>query len=123
MTLDVISGDRRLEKRYEFQSPIRFHYAEGPVMLEGWGRTLDFSREAIRFESDTPPPVGAHLEAEIAWPFLLQGVCHLELIVRGQVLSVSGRGVILTICSHEFRTCGERSFTVEGTALGESRVA
>jgi len=50
------------------------------------------------------------MEARIAWPFLLQNVCRLQLVVRGPVIRVGPRGTIMEIGSYEFQTCGERSF-------------
>ena len=124
MSLDLIPGDRRLERRYSFESPLRFRYTSGSGEAhEGWGQTEDLSREAIRFRSETLPPVGANLEATIAWPFLLQGICRLELIVRGPVCRVTDRGAILQIRSYEFRTCGDRSFVEAPYSLGMFRVA
>lgn len=124
MSLDLIPGDRRLERRYAFESPLQFRYTgESGEAHEGSGRAADLSREAIRFQSETLPPMGVHLEARIAWPFLLQGVCRLELVVRGSVRNVTDRGAVLSIQSYEFRTCGERSFVEAPYSLGEFRVA
>jgi hypothetical protein len=124
MSLDLIPGDRRLERRYSFESPLKFSYTHNSGnALEGWGQTEDLGRTAIRFRSETLPPVGTNVEATIAWPFLLQGVCRLELIVRGPVCQVSDRGVVMQIRSHEFRTCGERSFVETAASPGMFRVA
>jgi hypothetical protein len=124
MSLDLIPGDRRSERRYEFASPLQFRYTgESGEAKEGWGQTTDLSREAIRFQSETLPPVGVQLEARIAWPFLLQGVCKLELVVLGSIRKVTDRGAVLSIQRYEFRTCGDRSFVEAQYPLGEFRVA
>jgi hypothetical protein len=63
------------------------------------------------------------MEARIAWPFLLQNVCGLQLVVRGPVIRVGPRGTIMEIGSYEFQTCGERSFAEPPAPLTGWRVA
>ena len=63
------------------------------------------------------------MEARIAWPFLLQNVCKLELVVRGPVIRVGARGTIMEIGSYEFQTCGERSFAEPPASTTGWRVA
>ena len=107
---DIIHGDRRSEKRYPYELELRFTYTLNNVEQFGSGHTLDLSRAAVRFAAENPPPDGADVELRISWPFLLQNVCPLELIVRGTTMSTSARGTILMMNDYEFRTCGERSF-------------
>src|ERR1035441_6833790 len=111
MTVEVIHGDRRLNRRYDVELQLHFHYttAEGALRL-GSGVTSELSRGGILFLTDDPPPAGTEVEAHIAWPFLLQETCPLELVVRGQVCGASERGTVLRFRNYEFRTCGERSF-------------
>lgn len=107
---DIIHGDRRTERRYEYELELRFSYRQGGSVQYGSGCTLDLSRGAVRFLTENPPPKGTDVELRIAWPYLLQNVCPLELVVRGSVLGNTARGTVLEISDHEFRTCGERSF-------------
>ena len=53
----------------------------------------------------------------IAWPFLLQNVCALELVLRGPA-TTGDRGTILTVRNYEFRTCGPRSFDQANNEAG-----
>ncbi|MGA3095462.1 MAG: PilZ domain-containing protein [Bryobacteraceae bacterium] len=111
MSNEVLHGDRRVDRRYELELPIRFEYTGARDELHvGSGLTVDLSRGGVRIDTPVPPPLQANVQAWIAWPFLLQGVCPLELFVRAQVIGYSERGTVLRICSYEFRTCGERSF-------------
>lgn len=110
---DLIRGDRRVERRYECELPLRFSSQGSESALAGSGRTVDFGRKGIRFYSDDPPPRGATVELCIEWPFLLQDVCPLELMVWGRVLRCDAQGVVVRINRYEFRTCGERSFAPE----------
>jgi len=124
MSLDLISGDRRRHRRYIFELPLRFRWVNrAAVASEGHGETVDLSHGGILFRSESPPPIGSTIEARITWPFLLQGVCRLELVVHGSISQVSNRGIVLALRTYEFQTFGERSF-VEGPALlGEVHVA
>ena len=124
MSLEVLHGDHRVDRRYAFELPIRFEYVDGKSgPLVGNGMTIDLSRGGIRFDTHDPPPLKTNLQAWIAWPFLLQGVCPLELFVRGQVIGSTARGVVLRTRSYEFRTCGERSFLERPEPGTFSRVA
>jgi hypothetical protein len=107
---EIIHGDRRLERRYQYEMELRFSYHQGGAMQFGSGHTLDLSRGAVRFASENPPPNGADVELRIAWPYLLQNVCPLELVVRGTTVTTKGRGTVLKMDDYEFRTCGQRSF-------------
>jgi len=111
MSVDVISGDRRSNQRYQCAMNLRFERTKPTGEVEiGHGVTGDLSRDALRFSADEPVEVGAELVTHLDWPFLLQNICRLELVLKGSVQSVTRRGAILKIRSYEFRTCGERSF-------------
>jgi PilZ domain len=107
---DIIHGDRREDKRYEVEIPLRFSYMVKGVAYLGSGRVADLSRGGVRFHSECPPPDGCEVELRLEWPFLLQNVCPLELVIRGEVLKTSPRGTVLRMHHYEFRTCGTRSF-------------
>lgn len=117
---DIIHGDRRGDRRYQYEMELRFSYKLGGVAHYGSGQTVDLSRCAIRFVSDNPPPEGVEVELRIAWPYLLQNVCPLELVVRGTAKTNSERGTVLAMDRYEFRTCGERSFVSAATGTGGS---
>ncbi|HJT87344.1 MAG TPA: PilZ domain-containing protein [Bryobacteraceae bacterium] len=120
MTLDIISGDRRRYRRFACQMDLRFEQ-DGRCL--GEGVTADLSRRALCFRTEPAPRPGTALVVRLAWPFLLQGVCPLELVLKGKVATVAARGTILTIRSYEFRTCGERSFAEPPSTSGNARVA
>jgi hypothetical protein len=121
---DVIHGDRRSERRYAYELALQFSYTVDGVGSFGSGYTVDLSRAAVCFVADNPPPRSATVELRISWPFLLQNVCPLELVVSGAVLSTGERGTILAIRHYEFRTCGQRSFVSAATgATGSSILA
>ena len=108
----LIQGDRRNDRRYAHELELRFSYEKAGIAYVGFGRTLDISRGGVRFETDCPPPNGVRVELRISWPFLLQNVCPLELAVRGLILNTDARGTVLQVREYEFRTCGDRSFSL-----------
>ncbi|SRR5580692_3012044 len=119
---DIIHGDRRGDRRYAHEMELQFSYTLSGATYFGSGLTADLSRTAVRFVTDDPPPRGADVELRISWPFLLQNVCPLELVVRGTTTTTSERGTILELNHYEFRTCGQRSFVSAVTSAGGSSV-
>ena len=83
---ELIHGDRREDNRYQYEMELRFTYRLRGTTCFGTGRTEDLSRTAVRFTTETPPPDGALVQLRIAWPFLLQNVCPLELVVSGEAI-------------------------------------
>jgi hypothetical protein len=108
--VELIHGDRRANRRYGFELPLRFWCQIGEAECTGSGRTVDLSRKGIRFVSDNPPPNATNVELRIQWPFLLQEVCPLELRVWGRVLRSDDQGTVVRMGRYEFHTCGARSF-------------
>lgn len=109
-TVDVISGDRRVDKRYAHEMPLRYAYEQDGAECVGSGYTRDLGRKGICFISEDPLPLNAELQLRIDWPFLLQNVCPLELRVSGRVLRSDDRGTVVRMSKYEFHTCGARSF-------------
>ena len=124
MSVEIIHGDRRVNRRYDVELDLRFHYTtEEGALRSGCGVAIELSRGGILFLTDDPPAAGTDVEAHIAWPFLLQDTCLLELVVRGSISSVGDRGTVMRLRSYEFRTCGERSFFETAQHSGTWRVA
>jgi hypothetical protein len=44
----------------------------------------------------------------LSWPFLLEGVCPLKLVMKGRIVRSDLRGVAIQSSYHEFRTAGSR---------------
>ena len=124
MSVEIIHGDRRVNRRYDVELELRFHYTdEAGTLRMGCGVATELSRGGILFLTDDPPPAGAEVEAHIAWPFLLQDTCPLELVVCGSISRTGDRGTVLRLRSYEFRTCGDRSFFETARHSGAWRVA
>jgi hypothetical protein len=101
---------------------LEFSYTLAGATHFGSGLTVDLSRGGVRFRADDPPPEGVEVELRIAWPYLLQNVCPLELVVRGAVTGTCERGTVLAMDRYEFRTCGERSFVSAATGAAASSI-
>ena len=111
--------DLRKKERYGLSMELCYSYRRYGLTWFGKGRTTDLSDEAVRFENDGKLPKGVEVELRIAWPFRLQSVCPLELVVRGPVVRSGADGAVLKMKSYEFRTCGERSFD-QAASLGHA---
>jgi len=107
---ELIAGDRRSDRRYHFEMEMRFFYEDGGIPCEGSGRTEDLSSGGVLFLTDCPPPNGTEVELRIAWPFLLQNVCPVQLYVWGKVVRSGTDRAAVRMAKYEFRTCGSRSF-------------
>lgn len=103
---------RSSEQRQHLWYPIRLEVEyrllnARPVVRAGFGRTRNISRCGVLFETnDTLPPPSAEVEVLIQWPFLLDGVCPLRLVIRGHVVRTDGKTVAVRIKRHVFRTRG-----------------
>jgi len=108
---ELIGGERRSCQRFEIALNVRFSYtSRGKEVHYGQGVTAELSRRGVLFRSDCVPPEGAEITLRLEWPFLLQNVCELEVVMKGRVLRTTPRGTVVVTHGHEFRTCGERSF-------------
>ena len=106
---EVVRGERRSDRRYQVDLELRYLLPGNGPGQGGWGKALNMSKGGILFEADSVLPVGGQAELVIAWPFRLQQVCSLELIVVGQI-SRSGKRMVLETASYQLRTSGARSF-------------
>ena len=88
----------------------RFAYEHGGMAVCSTARVYELNAQFLEFESENPPPRGAKVEMYIDWPFLLQNVCPLELVVQGTVARRDSMGAEVRIDDYEFRTCGRFSF-------------
>ncbi len=100
------SSEQRQHLRYPIRLEIEYRLVKGgPVVPAGFGRTRNISRHGVLFETnDTLPPPTAEVEVLIQWPFLLDGVCPLRLVIRGRVVRIEAKAVVVRIQRHEFRT-------------------
>jgi hypothetical protein len=108
--LETHRADQRLHQRYPIILKVEYKLLKkGRVELVGSGRTMNISSGGIFFEAGDPLPLNRRVELAMDWPFLLEGVCPLKLVMRGRVVRTDGQGIAVRIARHEFRTAGVRS--------------
>lgn len=102
--------DQRLSRRYAITLEIEYKLLrKGRVEQLGLGKTLNVSSGGVLFQATESLPPGSAVEVLLHWPFLLEGVCPLKLVIQGAVVRCDGKGVAVRIKHHEFRTAGARS--------------
>jgi len=108
--LESHRADQRLNRRYPIALEIEYKLLrKGRVERLGLGRTLNVSSGGVLFEANEPLPAGSSIELLMYWPFLLEGVCPLKLVIHGSVVRSDGKRVAVQTKHHEFRTAGARS--------------
>jgi len=94
----------------------------GRVEQTGTGRTLNISSGGVLFETNDRLPQRGLVEVAMQWPYLLQGVCGLKLIMRGRIVRSGGdqRETAVRAEFREFRTAGIRRAKQNDTDLAIS---
>ena len=103
--------DLRKLQRHPLVLELSFSYQSEGVTYIGTGRTRNLGGETISFETDQEFRKKGDVELRILWPFRLQGVCQLELVIKGVVVRTDSNLVVLRMGSCEFKTLGDRSFS------------
>lgn len=112
LQLETRRADQRLHQRYPIELKIEYKLlTRGRVESFGSGRTTNISSGGIFFESDDPLPTRGRVELAMDWPFLLEGVCALKLVMRGRIVRSDIKGIAVQIMRHEFRTAGVPSLS------------
>jgi len=102
--------DQRSNRRYPIVLEIEYKLLrKGRVERLGLGKTLNVSSGGVLFEANESLPAGSSIELLMQWPFLLEGVCPLKLVIHGSVVRSDNKGVAVRTKQHEFRTAGARS--------------
>jgi len=102
--------DQRLNRRYPITLEIEYKLLrKGRVERLGLGRTLNVSSGGVLFEANESLPAGSSIEILMQWPFLLEGVCPLKLVIHGSVVRSDSKRIAVRTKHHEFRTAGARS--------------
>lgn len=107
LMLNAQRGDRYGEPA---EMELRFSWQRRGVTYFGTGHALQLTNTAVLIESDQELPMRGEIELRVNWPFLLNGVCPLELVIQGQMGTPEGTLNLISIRSYEFKTCGCHSF-------------
>lgn len=103
--------DQRARGRYPIALELQYKVLRGGrVEQTGTGRTLNISSGGVLFETQDRLPRRGRIELAMQWPFLLQGICGLKLIMRGQIVRSAGDSKLTALRAdfREFRTAGVR---------------
>jgi hypothetical protein len=109
---ETISGDQRLNGRYPITLELQYKLLhKGRVEHLGVGRTLNISSGGVLFEADGLLPPTGPIELALSWPFLLEGICNLKLVMRGRIVrcDTGSRAIAVKAEYHEFHTAGVRA--------------
>jgi len=106
---DTFRVDQRLQRRYPIPFDLEYKLlTKGRVGHSGFGKVLNISSRGVFFDTDDLLPVGDPIELRISWPFLLDGICQLILILRGRIIRSDGNGIAIMTVTFEFRTTAAR---------------
>jgi hypothetical protein len=105
-----VLSEQRSHERYPIELEVEYRLlAKGRSRQIGSGKTRNISSGGVLFESLGSCPATGSIEVLLNWPFLLEGVCPLKLVMKGRIVRSDFRGVAIQSNSHEFRTAGSRT--------------
>ncbi len=111
--------EQRARGRYPISLELQYKLLRGSrVAQAGTGRTLNISSGGVLFETEDRLPGRGLVELAMQWPFLLEGVCGLKLVMRGHIVRSAGSPAVTAIRAEfrEFRTTGARRPRAAATA-------
>lgn len=102
--------NRLSARRQPVEMDLRFSYRRDGATYVGTGLARELTNSEVRIESEQELPFSGDIQLQIKWPFLLQSVCPLELVIEGSIENCDGEQSLVLIRHYEFRTCGGHSF-------------
>jgi PilZ domain len=109
----AVPSDQRHTGRYPITLELQYKLLnKGRVEHLGMGRTLNISSGGVLFEAaDGIPLATGPIELALSWPFLLEGICNLKLVMRGRIVrcDAASKAIAVKTEYHEFHTAGVRS--------------
>jgi hypothetical protein len=101
--MELILGDRRADRRYDIELPMRYRLLRGSrVLFEGQATTATLSRSGFAFRSGRFLPSGLMIEAYIDWPVILRGCEAVTLRINGRIVRSDGDLAVVRNTWHEF---------------------
>lgn len=101
-------AENRSHQRYPIKLDAEYRVVKKGHVEHGFGRTLNISSGGVFVETKNALPASGPIELLLNWPFLLEGVCPLKLVMRGRIVRTDAKGVAVKFKHHEFRTAGAR---------------
>jgi hypothetical protein len=116
--LKKVSSEQRSHQRYPIELEVEYRLVgKGHTELLGSGKTRNISSGGVLFEALGSRPADGTIELLLSWPYLLEGVCPLKLVMKGRIVRSDVRGVAIQSNYHEFRTAGSRNAKGRPSAL------
>ncbi len=107
--LKTFVSEQRSHQRYPIELEVEYRLlTKGQCELIGSGKTRNISSGGVLFEALGSRPATGPIELLLNWPFLLEGVCPLKLVMKGRIVRSDMRGIAIQSNYHEFRTAGSR---------------
>ena len=101
--MEFMLGDRRSDRRYDMQLPVRYRLLRGSrVLYEGAGSTVNVSRGGVSFQTERFLPSGLSIQLWIDWPVPHRGREPMVLRLAGRILRCNGDEVGVRTTWHEF---------------------
>ena len=99
--------EQRLHRRYQIALDAEYEVLDrGLVTRLQPARTINISKGGLLLECKDSVKLGSRIEVSIHWPFLLNGFCPLNLLVRGRTVRAAGSVIAIRISRYQFRTAG-----------------
>jgi len=105
---EISPTEHRSHQRYPIKLDVEYRVVKKGRVEQGFGRTLNISSGGVFFETKNALPANGPIELLLNWPFLLEGVCPLKLVMQGRIVRSDGKGIAIKFKHHEFRTAGAR---------------
>ena len=102
--------ERRFTRRYPLGLKVYYKLLSLKNPAVGFGETIDVSSRGVLFEAESWLVDYGKIELALKWPFLLEGSCDLQLLMRGRIVRVDDRKVAVRSDFYEFRTAGRTAF-------------
>jgi hypothetical protein len=107
-----LDRDLRVHGRYPIALELQYKVlSKGRVERQGFGTTVNISSGGVLFEADKQLPDSGIIELAMNWPFLLDGVVTLKLVMSGRIVRTEAKAIAIKAEHHEFRTAGTRAKT------------
>jgi c-di-GMP-binding flagellar brake protein YcgR len=110
---DSEASDQRSHLRYPISLEVEYKLLNrGHTKSRGSGRTLNISSGGALIAISNQLALGARVEVIVDWPFLLDGIRPLKLVMRGRVVRSVGTSIAIRTEHRKFRaTSGSKQTT------------
>jgi hypothetical protein len=107
--LQKVLSEQRSHQRYPIELEAEYRLlSKSQRESLGSGKTRNISSGGVLLKTPGSLTAGSSIEVMVSWPFLLEGVCPLRLVMRGRIVRSDGHGIAIQANYHEFRTAGSR---------------